>query len=180
MWPQRATVLGGRNNAQVGTQVAHDRKRQAERARKAARRRSAREATQRERRAEEHAKLVAVRQGDHRYTQREAVPGEGDRITLSPGLVQDLGAQREAFVQKFGREPEPQDPLFFDPAADEPTPWSGPSEEELVRTFREAGVPVSFAYAYLELGYLVTEKNRHLFSLEELDAFSEAVERHER
>lgn len=160
--------------------MVQDRKRKAKRAQKALRRRTARNADQRERKLEEHAQLVNQRQGDDRYSSHEVIPGEGRRIQLSPEMVTALQTQREAFVQKFGREPEPDDPLFFDPNADEPTPLSGgPTAQDTVRAFQDAGVPLSFAYAYLKLGYLVTEHNRHLFSFEELDAFTEAVERHE-
>jgi len=31
-----------------------------------------------------------------------------------------LKHQRQAFKKKFGREPEPNDPVFFDPDAEEP------------------------------------------------------------
>ena len=39
------------------------------------------------------------------------IPGE---------VVGALEEQRESFREKFGREPGPEDPVFFDPDADEP------------------------------------------------------------
>ena len=39
---------------------------------------------------------------------------------MNPKLWDVLLKQREAFVQKFGREPGLTEPVFFDPSADEP------------------------------------------------------------
>ncbi|MEM9487779.1 MAG: hypothetical protein AAGC55_01475 [Myxococcota bacterium] len=40
-------------------------------------------------------------------------------------MLQDFEhLMREAFVEKFGREPTADDPLFFDPDADEPRPMN--------------------------------------------------------
>ena len=44
------------------------------------------------------------------------------RIPLSPGTAEELKAQRQRFIDKFGREPGPDDPIFFDPSADTPQP----------------------------------------------------------
>ena len=33
-----------------------------------------------------------------------------------------LNEQRQAFIKNFGREPGPDDPIFFDPDADTPRP----------------------------------------------------------
>jgi hypothetical protein len=46
------------------------------------------------------------------------------KVKLPPELRQTLRDQRAAFVAKFGREPGPGDPLFFDPTKDTPTPIS--------------------------------------------------------
>jgi len=43
--------------------------------------------------------------------------------------------QRKLFIEKFGREPGPKDPIFFDPDFDVPTPLS---EEKLKRGLKEA------------------------------------------
>ena len=39
--------------------------------------------------------------------------------------------QHAAFVKKFGREPGPTDPVFFDPHCDIPTPLSDNSMESI-------------------------------------------------
>jgi hypothetical protein len=51
------------------------------------------------------------------------IGGEHPReIDLNEGALDALEQQRALFVQKFGREPGPNDPIFFDPNEDEPTP----------------------------------------------------------
>ncbi len=40
-------------------------------------------------------------------------------VTMSPELRAVLLKQREAFVQKFGREPGLTEPVFFDPSTDD-------------------------------------------------------------
>jgi hypothetical protein len=41
---------------------------------------------------------------------------------MTPWVHEALLEQRKAFVEKFGREPGPGDPVFFDPDKDVPTP----------------------------------------------------------
>jgi hypothetical protein len=45
-------------------------------------------------------------------------------VPIPPWLSQDMEAQRKLFREKFGRDPGPHDPLFFDPDADEPRPMT--------------------------------------------------------
>lgn len=116
-----------------------------------------------ERRREEHAHLVVERAADPRYIQRRHTDGtvvswsaetpEGGEFEAA------LKGQLDAFRQKFGREPGPDDPIFFDPAAE------------------QAGIDPAYFLAWREVGYLVTESNQHTFSLAEITAF-EDVKRH--
>ncbi len=46
----------------------------------------------------------------------------GHGVTMSPRLRAVLLKQREAFVQKFGREPGLTEPVLFDPNAEDPQP----------------------------------------------------------
>jgi hypothetical protein len=41
-------------------------------------------------------------------------------VKLPKMVVSAIEAQREAFRQKFNRDPNPDDPVFFDPDADQP------------------------------------------------------------
>lgn len=44
-----------------------------------------------------------------------------------------LAERRRAFVEKFGRDPLPDEPVFFDPDADMPTPMSQHKMISIVR-----------------------------------------------
>jgi hypothetical protein len=46
-------------------------------------------------------------------------------MPLSDEMMKILEQQREKFRQKFGRDPGPEDPVFFDPSVDAPH-LSGP------------------------------------------------------
>jgi site-specific recombinase XerD len=62
-------------------------------------------------------------------------------VSMTPELRNALLRQREAFKAKFGREPGPDDPVFFDPDADTPVPISREQmEADLDEVFRKAGI----------------------------------------
>ena len=63
-------------------------------------------------------------------------------IEMTPELTQILVAQQTRFIEKFGREPGPDDPIFFDPERDVPTPWSPEKiQAELQRAMEAAQIP---------------------------------------
>jgi hypothetical protein len=64
------------------------------------------------------------------------------RIEMTPEMTQIMVDQRARFLKKFGREPGPNDPVFFDPDQDVPTPW--PREKlqaELLKAMQAANIP---------------------------------------
>lgn len=142
-----------------------------------------------ESRREQHARLVVERAGDPRFVQRERLPDGGRAVRWDPNSeagTQISGAlhhQLEKFREKFGREPGPEDPIFFDPDAEDPTPLPAVSLfgelDRLVANADEIGVPPALIKAFRDLGYLVTEENRHLFSAAEIEAWRETVERYQ-
>jgi hypothetical protein len=71
---------------------------------------------------------------------------------MSPQMRDALLEQHAAFVRKFGREPGPSDPVFFDPDKDVPTPLS--MEPEVLAAMQKANLPPEFAYAYKKTGLL--------------------------
>ncbi|MGV1010232.1 MAG: hypothetical protein ACOYBY_16770 [Dermatophilaceae bacterium] len=89
---------------------------------------------ERERAREEHARLVVERAGDPNFVQRQRVPG-GHRYALNAEAALSIENQLERFREKFGREPGPDDPLFFDPDIDQPTPVDA---EKVAHTMRQA------------------------------------------
>jgi hypothetical protein len=134
-------------------------------------------------RREAHARLVVKRSADPRYVHRES-SGDGYVISTPPGPAADelqeaLEGQRERFRQQFGRDMGPDDPLFWDEAASEPTPITAAQMRQDLQEWAEnvvaAGHDPSPVLAMRDLGYIVTEETQHLFSLAELDAFTEAV-----
>jgi hypothetical protein len=79
-------------------------------------------------------------------------------IPLTPRAMQILKRKREAFKEKFGREPGPDDPIFFDPNADVPRALNSEQFETIVtEAMRKAGVDEEFIYAYNKTGFIVGE-----------------------
>jgi hypothetical protein len=90
--------------------------------------------------------------------------------------------QAERFHEKFGRDPGPEDPIFFDPDAYEPRPFDlDIATREMAEELRHAGIAAeidpSLIEAWCELGYVVTEDTRHLFSASDIAVWNEAVRR---
>jgi hypothetical protein len=147
----------------------------------AKRRRRAKALAERAERLERHAALVAERAGDPRYVQRTRNQDGSYHVTLPPEAVQAIRQQARSFREKFGRDMGPDDPVFFDPDADEPLPLS---EERYNELFREMAENIEdpelrpFASAWADVGYIVTEENQHLFTAYEVEAFGKAVARH--
>jgi hypothetical protein len=126
-------------------------------------------------------------------TFRIPTPGEVTKTMLADGTQQwlftgraadevrrGLELQRAAFVAKFGREPRPDDPVFFDPNADEPRP-GGPNalKSRIIKAMRTAGLPERFVYAYEQTGVLVTVENEALHDPVDVAAWYLAVARHD-
>ncbi len=102
---------------------------------------------------------------------------DGSRsLIVSPELEEALKEQRKLFIKKFGREPTPDEPIFFDPDADTPQPYS---EENFNKTFiedmRKAGIDERYIKAYKKTGLLVTQDNMDLLTPEEIEEFEKAM-----
>lgn len=130
-----------------------------------------------ERARETHARLIVQRQGDPRFVHQTRTE-TGRTIHLRPQEIELLRRQRESFVAKFGREPTGDDPLFFDPDQDVPVALDEEAMfAELYAATKRAGVDTAFIQAWHEVGYLITDDNRHLFSAHEIEAYEDAVQR---
>jgi hypothetical protein len=152
-------------------------------------RRQHRQLAQEERIREDHARLVVERSQDPRFTQR--IHGhDGSAVYRWPTdsvqheqLREMMESQARRFRDKFGRGPRPEDPIFFDPDADEPRPLdldtvTREMTEGLRQAGRETGVDPALIEAWCELGYVVTDDNRHLFSAADVAAWDAVVRRH--
>ncbi|HTR54202.1 MAG TPA: ATP-binding protein [Kofleriaceae bacterium] len=59
-----------------------------------------------------------------------------------------LAAQREKFISKFGREPGPDDPVFFDLDEDK-------LRDDTAEAMRASGIRPALIYAYEETGFVI-------------------------
>ena len=99
-------------------------------------------------------------------------------LERDPNFREDLARQLDAFRKKFGRDPAPGDPIFFDPEKDEPTPMSEDDHcamaAELIEGMVRIGRP-EFGYAYSRSGYLVSAENLDLIPEEGLRDWNGAI-----
>src|SRR5205823_13275825 len=92
-------------------------------------------------------------------------------VPLSDEMKTVLEQQRQKFVEKYGREPGPNDPVFFD------MPPVEQVEFRTVQAMKKAGIDPAIIHAYEKTGgLLVTEENRHLISDKDLAAWQAAIE----
>jgi hypothetical protein len=84
-----------------------------------------------------------------------------------------LDEQRRKFAARYGREPGPDDPVFFD------LPPREPVEHAMVEGMKEAGLDPAFNYAFEKTGLLVTEQNQHLIPEKDLDEWDAAIREYE-
>lgn len=156
-------------------------------AQRARRQRDSRHAAQ-EAMREDHMRVAYEREGDPRFPQRVRLPDGSVQVTLPQGSVplqftEAVERLRADFRAHFGRDPEPGEPLYFDPAAAEPTPLDEQAMEavvgELASSAKAAGLDPAYLLAVNDVGYMVTEDTTHLFTAHEVEAYLDAVERHQ-
>ncbi len=69
---------------------------------------------------------------------------------MSPEVRELLLKQREAFIQKFGREPGLTEPVFFDPNADDPQPLDADEvTAALLKACKQAGYEPDEFFSHL-------------------------------
>ena len=93
---------------------------------------------------------------------------------ISPEVADILQAQRQKFLDRYGREPGPNDPVFSD------LPHPEHLEAMMVEDMKAAGLDSAFIYAFEKTGLLVTEKNQHLIPETDLAEWDAAIEEYER
>ena len=75
-----------------------------------------------------------------------------DVVPMTPRVHDALLEQRKAFIDKFGREPGPNDPVFFDPDKDVPTPIDADRlGADLEKALRDSGIDPARADAIRKL-----------------------------
>lgn len=92
-------------------------------------------------------------------------------------MAEILEKQREAFRAKFGREPGPDDPIFFDPEADEPRSFDDAKvSRAMVSAMEAAGTRPEIIFAYRRTGLLVSEDNYRKLTPEDRAEWRAALE----
>ena len=93
-------------------------------------------------------------------------------VPLSAEAVALLEARRQQFRQRFGRNPGPDERLFFE------NPPLEQVEHHIVEAMKHAGIDPALIYAFEQTGLLVSEENEALISENDLRAWHEAVARY--
>jgi hypothetical protein len=96
---------------------------------------------------------------------------------MSEELYQAMLEQKQMFIEKFGREPGPEDPLFFEPDSDVPEAISDETLNRMMNeVFNDAGIDPVITYAYHKTGLLVSEENIDFLSEEDIAEWNQAIE----
>ena len=102
-------------------------------------------------------------------------------LRVDPDQAAALEAQVRRFEEKFGRPPGPDDPLFFDPDADEPQPVSPTGLEiETVAMLEAAGICPAWIYAYQHTGGLLPRPDGSFASARDQAEWDEVISRYVR
>ena len=104
-------------------------------------------------------------------------PRAGRKVKLNQKAMNLLQQAHDAFVAKFGREPGPSDPIFFDPDANTPQ-LLDPDEMQraMTKAMGEAGIRPEIIFAFQKTGLLLTEENESLASPADRAAFDAAID----
>lgn len=94
-------------------------------------------------------------------------------IPLTDDMKDLLEEQRCKFIEKHGREPGPNDPVFFD------MPPLEQIEHQTVQAMKAAGLDPAIIYAYEKTGRIVTQENQHLLSDADLAEWQNALDEYE-
>src|SRR5262245_525419 len=86
-------------------------------------------------------------------------------IPLSPETAALVEKQLQRLRQHLGREPQPEDLLFFD------GPPLEQMEHQLSKTMQRVGIDPALIYAFEQTGLLVSEDNQHLIPEADLQAW---------
>ena len=105
--------------------------------------------------------------------------GASKAVPLNAEAQRLIQQRRRKFREKFGREPRPEDPLFFDPDAEIPQPISEAQQDEsmaqILSAAGRAGIRPELIYAMKKTGRMVTQWNQDLLTDQELQEWQEAI-----
>lgn len=113
------------------------------------------------------------------FLPRHKANGDGVvRAPMSLEIREVLREQRQAFIEKFGREPGPNDPVLFDRTKEGPTPiaFECSIPHQALNAMLAAGMDPMLIYATWKTGRMVTKENSKFLEDEELEEWLEACE----
>jgi hypothetical protein len=108
-------------------------------------------------------------------SKRDRRPSGLRTVPTTPRVEGLMKRQLEAFRKKFGRDPGPSDPVFFDPNEDEPTPIDG-VQEQILAAMEKAKLPPEFAYAYRKTGLLGLRADKSAWPREHVAEWNAAID----
>src|SRR4051794_9333594 len=116
-------------------------------------------------------KVCCLRKGiefteDEAGTVRQSIP-------MTDDMAEVLQIQRQKFIDRFGREPGPDDPIFFD------LPHPEHVEHMMAEDMKAAGIDPAIIHAFEKTGRLVTADNQHLIPEKDLEAWDAAIREYE-
>jgi hypothetical protein len=101
------------------------------------------------------------------------------RIPINREIAEIIAQQKKLFREQFGREPGPDDPLFFVPSVVVPQFLSDESTDEMWKSLLQAadnsGLDPATVYAMNKTGRIVTEANLEFLTDSELQEWNDAV-----
>jgi len=96
---------------------------------------------------------------------------------VDPRLLERLTRMRAEFIAQFGREPQADEPLIFDPASDVPAPFRHPNfKPEVHAAMVAATIPAHILYAYERTGLLLSKEAAAKAAPDKLDAYRNAMD----
>jgi hypothetical protein len=98
-------------------------------------------------------------------------------VEVGPEGVAIIREQVRLFRQKFGREMGPEDPIFFDPDADEPRRMDADTgRDATIKAMADAGISPELIYAYRKTGLLVSDENYGKLSPEDREDWHAVID----
>ena len=108
-------------------------------------------------------------------------PAKKKPLPLAEAARPLLKKQIALFRKKFGRDPRPDEPLFFDPDADVPRRLQlEPMEAEIVRAMNEANIHPRLIYAFEKTGRLLSAATLKKLSREDQAEWHAALAEYDR
>jgi len=99
------------------------------------------------------------------------------KVPMSDETIKAFKLQAEKFKEKFGREIGPNDPVFFDPNKDIPTPIDEDIlEKETIKAMEKANIPAHFIYAFKKTGLMLFEGSENKYTKKDIKNYEDAVE----